>query len=73
MEFDETIVIPSSAGINLPFDILTPDLEINSELIFEINDTRKDLVELPSKELLLRKLHKVIDLERKRLATKQVK
>jgi len=31
------------------------------------------LVELPSKELLQKKLHKVIELERKRLRTKKLK
>lgn len=31
------------------------------------------LVELPSKELLQRKLHKVIEMERKRLKTKNLK
>lgn len=45
MEFNETVVIPSSTGINLPFNILTPDVETNSESTFEVNDTRKDLVE----------------------------
>lgn len=45
MEFNEVIVIPSSTGMNLPFNIQTPDIETNSEATFEINDTRKDLVE----------------------------
>lgn len=45
MEFNETVVIPSSTGINLPFNILTPDVETNSESTFEVNDTRKDLIE----------------------------
>jgi len=45
IEFNETVVIPSSTGINLPFNILTPDIETNSESTFELNDTRKDLVE----------------------------
>jgi hypothetical protein len=45
MEFNETVVVPSSTGINLPFNILTPDVETNSESTFAVNDTRKDLVE----------------------------
>jgi hypothetical protein len=45
MEFNATAVIPSSTGINLPFNILTPDVETNFESIFEVNDTRNDLVE----------------------------
>lgn len=43
--YDETFVIPSSTGINLPFNIITPDIESNSATTFEVNDTRKDLVE----------------------------
>ena len=45
MEYDETFVIPSSTGVNLPVDIFTPDIETNSESTFAVNDTRKDLVE----------------------------
>lgn len=45
MEFNETVVVESSIGINLPFNILTPDIVTNSESTFEVNDTRKDLVE----------------------------
>ena len=45
MDYDTQVTIPSSAGINLPFDVLTPDTETNSESTFESNDTRKDLVE----------------------------
>ena len=45
MRFNETIIIPSSTGINLPFNILTPDLETNSASTFAINNTRKDLVQ----------------------------
>ena len=45
IEFNETAVIPSSTGINLPFNIFTPDVETNSTSTFEVNDTRKDLIE----------------------------
>lgn len=45
MEFDETVEVPSYIGINLPFNILTPAIRTNSESTFEINDTRKDLIE----------------------------
>jgi len=45
VEFNETVVIPASTGINLPLDFLTPDITTNSESTFAINDTRKDLVE----------------------------
>lgn len=45
MEFKETITIPSTTGINLPFTILTPDINSNSESTFGSNNTRKDLIE----------------------------
>ena len=45
MEFNETVVIPSSTGIDLPFNIFTPDIESNSESTFSSNNTRKDLIE----------------------------
>ena len=45
MDYDTQVTIPSTTGINLPFDVLTPDTETNSESTFESNDTRKDLVE----------------------------
>lgn len=52
MEYNESIVIPSSTGINLPFNIFTPDVKSNSESTFAVNDTRKDLIE----EIILKKL-----------------
>lgn len=45
IEIDDIVVVPSSTGINLPFNIITPDISTNSESTFEVNDTRKDLVE----------------------------
>lgn len=45
MDYDESVVVPSSTGINLPVDILTPDVETNSESTFASEDTRKDLIE----------------------------
>lgn len=45
MDYDTQVTIPSSTGISLPFDVLTPDTETNSESTFESNDTRKDLIE----------------------------
>lgn len=45
MDFNNEIVIPSATGINLPLNLLTPNLETNSESTFELNDTRKDLIE----------------------------
>ncbi|MCK0147420.1 hypothetical protein MWU78_17325 [Arenibacter sp. F26102] len=52
MDFNQTVVIPSSSGVDLPFDVFTPETETNSTAEFEVNDTRKDLIE----EIVLRKL-----------------
>ena len=45
MEYDETVIVESSMPINTPFNIMTLDVETNSESTFEVNDTRKDLIE----------------------------
>ena len=52
MEYTESVTIPSSAGIDLPFNVFTPDVQTNSESTFDVNDTRKDLIE----EILLNQL-----------------
>ncbi|MCB0749611.1 MAG: hypothetical protein KDC90_19295 [Ignavibacteriae bacterium] len=52
MEFNQEVSIPSSTVINLPINIETEDTETNSETTFEINDTKKDLVE----EILLKQI-----------------
>lgn len=45
LEYKESITIPASSGINLPFDLFTPEVVTDSESSFAINDTRKDLIE----------------------------
>ena len=45
MEYNETVVIPTSTGINLPFNLISPDIKSNSESTFSVNNTHKDLVE----------------------------
>ena len=45
IEYKSNVTIPSTTGIDLPFDVLTPDMETNSDSEFEVNDTRKDLIE----------------------------
>ena len=57
IEFNNTATIPSSTGINLPFNVLTPDVETNSSSTFSSNDTRKDLIE----EILLKELRLTIN------------
>ncbi|MGB5554126.1 MAG: hypothetical protein WBM83_05650 [Flavobacteriaceae bacterium] len=57
MDYKQQVTIPSSTGINLPFDMFTPDTETNSESEFSVNDTRKDLIE----EIKLIKLELIIN------------
>ncbi len=45
MEYDALVVIPSSSGINLPFNVFSPSVTSNAEATFAVNDTRKDLIE----------------------------
>lgn len=45
MSYNQEVVIPSSTGINLPVNFYTPETQTNSETTFEVNDTRKDLIE----------------------------
>ncbi len=45
LEYNSTIIVAKSTGINLPFNVFTPDMETRSESQFAVNDTRKDLVE----------------------------
>lgn len=45
MDYRTSVVIESAVGVDLPFDIVTPDVETDSESEFAINDTRKDLIE----------------------------
>lgn len=52
MEYDASVVIQSNTGVNLPFNVYSPDIETNSESTFEVNDTRKDLIE----EVILKSL-----------------
>jgi hypothetical protein len=44
LSFEQTIVIPASTTIDLPFEISTPEIESNSTSVFELNDTRVDLI-----------------------------
>lgn len=57
IEYQQRANIPSSTGVDLPFDIITPETETNSDTEFESNETRKDLIE----EIKLIKLELVLD------------
>ena len=45
MEFTESVVIESTSAINLPFNIIQPDIETNASSTFQSNNTRKELIE----------------------------
>jgi len=48
-QFDITyhnhVTIPAAIPVNTPYDILTPEIETNTEEEFENNNTHKDLIE----------------------------
>ncbi|PNW26263.1 hypothetical protein [Formosa algae] len=43
--YDESVTIPATVPIDIPFTISTPEIETNSESTFSINDTSEDLIE----------------------------
>ncbi|MEA1874069.1 MAG: hypothetical protein U9N51_06540 [Bacteroidota bacterium] len=45
MDYQTSVTIPSTVGVNLPFDVWTPEVTTNSESQFAVHDTRKDKVE----------------------------
>lgn len=45
MYYYTDFVVQSTVGINLPFNLYSPNITSNSESTFENNDTRKDKVE----------------------------
>ena len=45
LEYNSKVVVPGATGINLPFVMRTPEMETDSDSKFEVNDTRKDLIE----------------------------
>jgi hypothetical protein len=53
LDYEASVVIPSQSLINLPFNILTPDITTNADAAFAVNDTRKDLI----KKITLTGLH----------------
>ncbi len=45
MSYKSNVTIQPTTTINLPIVVFTPDMTTESEAEFEINDTRKDLIE----------------------------
>jgi hypothetical protein len=44
LKFNQDVTIPSTFGINIPFDISTPEINTNSNTIFEGNNTNSELI-----------------------------
>ena len=57
MDYDTSVTIPSTVGINTPFDIPTPAITTNADSEFSVNDTRKDMIE----EITLKRLTLTVD------------
>jgi hypothetical protein len=45
MDFNSEVKVPPSSGLNLPFDLFTPNITTNSESTFGIQNTQKELIE----------------------------
>lgn len=45
MAYDTEATVPATAVLDLPFDLLTPEMETNAESEFALNNTRIDLVQ----------------------------
>ncbi|UBM61235.1 hypothetical protein LA303_07320 [Candidatus Sulfidibacterium hydrothermale] len=46
IDYDTEITIPKTLKIDLPVDIMTPDITTNSESEFESNNTHKSLIDI---------------------------
>ncbi|MEM6349065.1 MAG: hypothetical protein AAF927_34580, partial [Bacteroidota bacterium] len=45
LNYTASVTVPATVGVDLPFDLFTPDIETNSETEFETEKTSKDLLE----------------------------
>lgn len=45
LSYTKDVTIPSTTSINLPFNLITPDIQTESSSSFEGNNTRADLVD----------------------------
>ena len=53
LKYEQDVKIESSTGINLPFNIATPQTETNAESEFESNDTEKKYIKTISLDSLV--------------------
>lgn len=56
ISYDTQTTVSSLVGVNLPFNLLTPAISTNSTSEFEVNETRKDLIE----EITLKRLQMTV-------------
>lgn len=61
LKYDTQTTIKSVVGINLPFNLVTPDIKTNSESSFEINNTHKDLIQEVSLKSLTLSISNPVD------------
>ena len=45
MNYTSSVTVSSGIKVNLPFDMMTPDVTTHSESEFTVNNTRKDLIQ----------------------------
>lgn len=45
IEYNSSFTVSSGTSINIPINLMTPDVETNSEQKFEVHDTRKDKIQ----------------------------
>ena len=45
MDYESSVTVPSTVGVNVPVDLFTPDIATDSEATYESNNTHKDLIE----------------------------
>lgn len=53
LKYEQDVKVESSTGINLPFNIATPQTETNAETEFESNDTEKKFIKSISLDSLI--------------------
>jgi len=44
LDYTSSITVPASSGINLPFDLFSPEVTTNAESTFGSNNTNKELI-----------------------------
>jgi hypothetical protein len=55
LDYTSSISVPANSGLNLPFDLLSPNVTTNAESTFGSNNTNKDLIsEITLSELVAR-------------------